>query len=69
MEAIGEVIEYKSEITNRIGKRQFRWSVCEGLFYVVWHVLEMALWGRRVARQPSREVCRDGGDTYVISVV
>ncbi len=43
MAGIGQAIESNSEIANRIGRRQFRWFVCGGLFYIAWHVLEMAL--------------------------
>ena len=43
VEGISQAIDSNSEIANRIGKRQFRLLVCGGLFYIVWHVLEMAL--------------------------
>ena len=42
-ERIRQRIKSNSETAGRIGKGQFRWLVCGGLFYIVWHVLEMAL--------------------------
>lgn len=50
LEGISRAIESNSEIANRIGRRQFRWFVCGGLFYIGWHVLEMAL---RVGTSPA----------------
>ncbi len=42
-DGISQAIESNSEIANRIGKRQFWWLIYGGLFYIVWHVVEMAL--------------------------